>query len=71
VALFEEDSTKNYLPVVLKLVEFKQIVVKSVKLTPRVMIIFQDEDSVLDLDWEARTSHVGRRDNSPAIKQRH
>ena len=62
---------KNYLPVVLKVVEFKQIVVKSVKLTPRVMIIFQDEDSVLDLDWDTRTSHVGRRDNSPAIKQRH
>jgi hypothetical protein len=35
------------------------------------MIIFQDEDSVLDLDWEERISHVGKRDNSPAIKQRH
>jgi hypothetical protein len=45
--------------------------VKSVKLTPKVMIILQNEDSVLDLDWEERTSHVGRRDNSLAIKQRH
>jgi len=56
---------------VLKVVGFKQVVVKSVKLTPKVMIIFQDEDSVLDLDWEERTSHIGRSDNSPAIKQRH
>jgi hypothetical protein len=56
---------------VMKVVEFKQIVVKSVKLTPRVIIIFQDKDFVLDLNWEERTSHVGRRDNSPAIKQRH
>jgi hypothetical protein len=56
---------------VLKVVGFKQVVVKSVTLTPKVMIIFQDEDSVLDLDWEERTSHVGRRDSSPPIKQRH
>ena len=62
---------KNCLPMVLKVVGFKQVVVKSVKLTPKVMIIFQDEDSVLDLDWEEGTSHVGRRDNSSAIKQRH
>jgi len=56
---------------VLKVVGFKQVLVKSVKLTPKVMIILQNEDSVLDLDWEERTSHVGRRDNSLAIKQRH
>ena len=41
------------------------------KLTPKIMIIFQDEDSVLDLEWERRASHIGRRENSPAIKQRH
>jgi hypothetical protein len=35
------------------------------------MIIFQDENSVLELEWEERTSHIGRRDNSPAVKQRH
>jgi len=61
---------KNCLPMVLKVVGFKQVVIKSVKLTPKVMIIFQGEDSVLDLDWEERTSHVGRRDNCPLIKQR-
>jgi hypothetical protein len=56
---------------VLKVVGYRQVVVKSVKLTPKVMIIFQDEDSVLDLDWEERTSHFGRRNNSPTTKQRH